>query len=107
MLNELKALMLLEKCRGDEIWSVEFCQQQGVPQDWIDELNDCFESGFASDHQTIYVGSRLVNQYHGVRDRDLAFRLGELLGVDTNSMTAMATSKSAEVRLIKEAVDEG
>jgi hypothetical protein len=107
LLNEILALNLLNQCRGDEIWSVEVCREQGVPEAWIAELSDCFESGFRSDRQTIYVAGRVTNQYHGVRDRDLAFRLAEYLGVDTSRVTAQVLGSVAEVRALKEAVEEG
>jgi len=77
--------MLLNECNGDEIWSVAYCQQQDVPRAWVEELADCYESGFRFDRDTIYVGARPINQYHGVRDRDLAFKLAEFLGVDTGA----------------------
>ena len=106
-LDEVVALRLLNLCRGDEIWSPELCREQGVPAAWIEELAVCFESGFRSDRQTIYVEGRLTNQYFGVRDRDLAFRLAEFLGVNTAQVTSLALGPVAEVRLLREAVEEG
>ena len=44
MLSRLKARMLLSECRGDEIWSAQLCREQGVPEAWIEELADAFES---------------------------------------------------------------
>ena len=73
---------------------------------WIEELSDCFESGFRSDRQTIYENEKVVNQYFGIRDIDLAVRLGEYLGVDTARATSLAFSPEAAVIAIKEAVDE-
>lgn len=105
--NETIALQLLNLCRGDEIWSPEYCREHHVPEQWIAELSDCFESGFRSNRQTIYVEGRLTNQYYGVRDRDLAFRLAEYLGVDSGRVTASALGPEAEVRALKEAVEEG
>jgi hypothetical protein len=106
MLARYKARMLLSQCRGDEIWSVALCRQQGVPEAWIEELADCFESGFRSDRQVIYHDDQMVNQYHGVRDLDLAYRLAEFLGVDSGPATALAFGPVAEVRALQEAVDE-
>ena len=63
-----RALARLSECRGDEIWSIEHCRERGVPEDWIDDLSDAFESGYRTDRETIYVGNTSVNQYHGVRD---------------------------------------
>ena len=99
--------MLLEKCRGDEIWSVEHCEQVGVPRDWIEELVDTTESGFNSDLETVYVEERVVNHYHGVQDLLLAFKLGEYLGVDTTQVRSAAFGRIAQVNKIKEAVEEG
>ena len=105
-MNRLTALTLLGECTGDEIWSVEYCGQAGVPEVWIDELNDCFESGFRFDRDTIYYENRTVHQFHGVRDVDLAFRLAEYLGVDTARVTANALGRTAEVLALQDAIDE-
>lgn len=106
MLSRLKALQLLTKCRGDEIWSVETCRQEGVPEEWIAELSDATESGFDCDLDTLYVEDRVVNQYHGVQDLKLAFKIGEMFGVDTSSIQYLAFGKIAQVEAIKEAIDE-
>lgn len=106
MLNRLKALQLLSKCRGDEIWSVETCRQEGVPEDWISELSDATESGFEFDLDTLYVEDRVVNHYHGVQDLKLAFKIGELLGVEVSEIQYQAFGRIAQVEAIKEAVDE-
>lgn len=106
MLTRLKARILLSQCKGNEIWSPETCREQGVPAAWIDEMSDTFESGFQSDRETIYVGDRVTNQYRGVRDRDLAYRLAEFLGVDTVSATQFALGSIAEVQMLQEAVEE-
>ena len=92
-LDTISAQMLLLKCTGDEIWSVETCLAAGVPQIWIDELLDCFESGYDTDRNTIYVDDELteekmVNQYQGVLDLHLAYKLSEFLGIDWKSLTA-------------------
>ena len=72
------------------------------------ELADCFESGFQSELQKIYVeGDRPVNQFHGVHDLQLAYKLGEFLGVDVQRVTATAIGDTREVQAIKEAVEEG
>lgn len=107
MIARDRALALLSECMGDEIWSVEHCRLRRVPDVWIEELSDAFESGFEHDRQTIYYQQRAVNQYHGVRDQDLACKLGEALGVDVARATAMAASPTATVTAIKEAVFEG
>ena len=106
MLTRLKARILLSQCRGNEIWSPETCRTQGVPATWIDELCDNYESGFNTDDETIYVGDRVTNQYRGVRDLDIAYRLAEFLGVDANLATELALGAMAEVRALQEAVDE-
>ncbi len=106
MISRLRALALLSECTGVDIWSVAHCQERGVPQSWIDEFADAFESGYASDRDTIYHEARPVNQYHGIHDLQLAFRLGEYLGIDVQRATATALSPTAQVRAIQEAVDE-
>lgn len=106
MLNRLKALTLLSECTGDDIWSVEHCRLRGIPEDWIDDLADCFESSFLRDSQTIYLDDRPVNQYQGLRDVDLAIKLGEYLGVDVESLLAAAASRARLVSAIRAAVEE-
>ena len=101
-----RALVLLDECTGNEIWSVDHCRQRRVPEAWIEELSDAYESGYQSDRQTIYVDQHSVNQYHGVRDVDLALKLGESLGIDVSSVTALATSRTRVVAAIKEALME-
>lgn len=106
MLTRLKALMLLAECRGDEIWSRELCQAKGIPPVWIEEMCDAYESGFRSDRDTIYDEAGVTNQYEGVRDLHLAYRLADYLGVDSQQVTALAVGREAEVRALKEAVEE-
>ena len=106
MISRVKARMLLAECRGDEIWSSQLCRQKGVPAAWIEELADCYESGFNSDRETIYENGQVTNQYSGVRDLVLARRLAEFLGVDAVRATEFALGREAEVRALQEAVDE-
>jgi len=110
-LDRITAQMLLLKCTGDQIWSVEACQKEGIPAIWIQELQDCFESGFDTDRNTIYVddewlGEKMVNQYKGVLDLHLAYKLAEYLGIDWKSETATALGRRAEVDALKDALDE-
>ncbi len=106
MLTRLKALTLLSECTGDDIWSVEHCQLRGVPEAWIDALVDCYESGFERLSQTIYVRDAIVNQYHGLRDIDLAVKLGEFLGIDVEALNATSATRSRLVVAIKQAIEE-
>lgn len=104
MISRDRALALLSECTGDEIWSLEHCRLRRVPPVWIEQLADTYESGFAADSQTIYHQQRVTNQYHGIRDVDLAVKLGEALGVDIPRATDTALNRAAVVRAIKEAV---
>jgi hypothetical protein len=105
-LTRLKALTLLSECHGDDIWSVEHCRLRGVPEVWIDELADCYESGFQSSSQTIFVCDEIVNQYHGLRDVDIACKLGAFLGVDVAGLNATAASRVRLVTAIRQAIEE-
>ena len=105
-MNSIRAQSLLLQCRGDEIWSMETCRQQGVPDAWIDELVDAFESGYDADRNTIYENGQMVNQYHGVSDLQLAYKLAEYLGIDCQQATQFALSRQAQVTALKEAVEE-
>ena len=102
-----KALALLSLCRGDEIWSVTHCREQGIPEAWIEELADAYDSGFRRDQDTIYVADQTTNQYHGVRDLDLAMKLAESMGVQAERATANVLGKRARVQAIKQALFDG
>lgn len=104
MLNRIKALALLSECTGDDIWSLEHCRLRGLPESWIEELSDCFESGFRTNSQTIYLGKLGVNQFEGVRDVDLALKLGAFLGVQVDRLQALWPSRTGLVEAIREAV---
>lgn len=106
-MRRIDALMLLSECSGDDIWSVEHCRLRRIPNDWIDEMSDGFESGFDTDLNTIYVGDQVVNQYEGIHDFDLAVRIGEHIGIDVRSLVGRASSRRELVRLIQDTIEEG
>ncbi len=99
-----RALAILDECRGDEIWSVEHCRMRGVPEAWIEELADAFESGFNSDSQTIYWNGQTTNQFHGVHDVKLAIAVAQSMGLDVDRVTEAALGRRGIVQAIKEAV---
>jgi hypothetical protein len=105
-MSRLKALTLLSECTGDDIWSIEHCRMRGLPEDWIQELSDCYESGFKQLSQTIFVGDEPVNQYHGLKDVDIAIKLGEHLGIDVEALRITASSRVRLVTAIQEAIEE-
>lgn len=123
MIARHRALALLSECTGETIWPVDHCRLRGVPEEWIDELAEALESGFDNDRDTIYRSDmdfarrQPTNQFHGVRDVDLATRLGKSLGVDVDSLAGRslgraalgraALGRAALVAAIKEAVMEG
>ena len=102
-----RALAILSKCVGNEIWSAGHCRDAGVPEVWFEELSDVFESGFQADSQTIYIGNDVTNQYHGVRDLDLAIQIARSMGLDVDRVTATALGRLAVVQAIKDAVMDG
>ena len=99
--------MLLTECTGDDIWSIEYCRKRHVPDDWIDELQDAYESGFDSSHQTIYYRNEIVNQFEGIRDVDLACKIGQLLKVNVARIVKQQICRASVVREIREAIEEG
>lgn len=105
-MNRSHALMLLSECTGDDIWSVEYCTQRLVPDAWIKQLQDAYESGFDSNDATIFYREKLVSQFEGVRDVDLACKLGQLLGLDVDRIVSSQYSRTSVVRAIREAVEE-
>ncbi|MCY2982684.1 MAG: hypothetical protein NTY15_03510 [Planctomycetota bacterium] len=106
-MNRSQALKLLSECNGDDIWSLEYCRKRQIPEVWIDELLDAYESGFSSDSQTIYYRNEIVNQFEGIRDVDLACRIGQLLKVNVARIVSQQPTRTAIVREIREALEEG
>ncbi len=105
-LTSTTAEMLLLKCNGDEIWDVNRCQREGVPNLWIEELVENYESGYDSDRNTVYFEEKMVNQFRGVLDLHLAYKLAEYLGIDWKRATAFALTRQAEVAAIIAELDE-
>ncbi len=105
-MDQISAQMLLLKCQGDEIWDLDTCRSAGVPESWIEELCERFESGFDSDRNTIYHENRMVNQYEGISDLSLAYKLAEYLGIDWERASASAISRRGIVAAIKTELDE-
>jgi len=105
-MNPFLALELLNECTGNDLWSIDHCNLRNVPASWIEELSGGFESSYRIDSETIYVGDKKVNQYEGIRDVDLAIKLGEYLGVDTAPLQVLALTRHGLVRAIREAVEE-
>lgn len=101
-----RALAILDECTGEHIWSPEHCQLRGVPAQWMQRLSDAYESGFSDDSQTIYTDRGLINQYHGVRDVDLAVQAGRALGVDVDRILSRYPSRVSIVAAIKQAVSD-
>ena len=105
-MDPISAQMILLKCQGDEIWDVDTCRSAGIPEQWIEELLDRFESGYDSDRNTIYQDDKMVNQYEGVSDLHLAYKLAEYLGIDWEKASATAISRRGIVAAIKSELDE-
>lgn len=107
MFDSVAAQMLLLKCTGDEIWSEQTCREAGVPDAWIEELCENYESGFDSDTNKIYgEDGKLTNQYRGVSDLLLARKLADFIGLDWHNAASLAFDRRGEVSAIKEALDE-
>jgi len=102
-----RVLALLAECTGDEIWSVAHCQSRRVPDRWIAELSDAYESNFQRDSETIYTDAGTTNQYHGVRDVDLAIRLAESMGIRVDPHALARFGRRRLVQAIKDAVLAG
>ena len=102
-----RLLSLLAECTGDEIWSVEHCRERRVPETWIEQMSDAFESGFNSDSQTIYTDAGVANQYHGIHDLDLAIRIANEMGIRVDRASLARFGRSRLVQAIKDAVMAG
>ena len=105
-MDPVAAQMLLLKCQGDEIWPEQDCVSAGVPQVWIDELVEQYESGFDTDRNTIYVQGRVTNQFRGISDLRLAYKIAESLGINGHQETAHLMTRTAKVAALKAALDE-
>ncbi len=105
-ISEINALALLSQCRGDEIWSLEYARNAGVPEAWIELMVDRFESGFDRDTNKIYQAGTLVNQYEGIRDLDLAYQIGEHLGYDCSTIRMTVLDRRRQVHSIKQMIEE-
>ena len=109
-MDHVAAQMLLLKCHGDEIWPEHECVAAGVPQSWIDQLIDQYESGFDTDRNTIYVqgrdGQRVTNQFRGVSDLLLAYKIAEYLAIDWRRETGHLMDRVSKVNALKDALDE-
>ena len=106
IMNAISAQMLLLKCEGDEIWPEDVCLAAGIPQVWIDELVEQYESGFDTDQNTIYKDGQIVNQFKGVSDLLLAYKLADYIGIDWQKETGQIISRTGKVDALKEALDE-
>jgi len=106
-MNRSRALLILAECTGDDIWSIQHCQKRQVPETWIRQLRDAYESGFDSHDSMIYYDHQVVNQFEGVRDVDLACKIGKLLGVDIKRILQSHSTRTGVVHAIREAIEDG
>lgn len=97
----------LAECTGETIWSVDYAKSRRVPESWIRDMADAFESGFNDDRQTIYLGDKIVGQYHGIRDVDLARRIASEIGLNIAEIESRSISRSHLVQNINAAIEEG
>jgi hypothetical protein len=94
------------ECTGDDIWSIEYCRQVRVPEIWIAECVDAYESGFDQNANTIYYRDRVVNQFEGVRDVDIACMIARQLGINVKRLIESSFSRADLVRKIRETIEE-
>ncbi|MCA9136364.1 MAG: hypothetical protein KDB00_06390 [Planctomycetales bacterium] len=97
----------MAECTGDDIWSVQHCRARRIPETWIEQLSDAYESGFDRKSQTIYTDEGVTNQYHGVRDVDLAIRLADSMGIRVDANAIARLGRARLVQAIKDAVMNG
>lgn len=70
-------------------------------------MSDAYESGFQRDSQTIYTDDGVTNQYHGIRDVDLAIRLAHSMGIRIDANALARFGRARLVQAIKDAVMNG
>ena len=100
------ALHLLSQCDGDEIWSCDYCRSQRVPEDWITQLRDIYESDFSDPGSTIFEEGRRLSQYEGIRSVDIAVSVAECLGIQVDPWVLSNNHRALIVEWIKERVEE-
>lgn len=105
-MNRDHLLNLLSQCTGDEIWSLEYCRQFRVPEAWISECMDAYESGFDRNSNTIYYLDRIVNQFEGVRDVDIACMIAKQLGMNPQRLIETSFSRTDLVNKIRDTIEE-
>lgn len=102
-----RALDLLQECTGDTIWPVDYARARRVPEAWIEQFRDSFESGFQSDTQTIYTEDSVTNQFHGIRDVDLVRAIAIDFGMSIEQYESVSLSRRDFVNRIRTAIEEG
>ena len=55
----------------------------------------------------IFYRSEVVNQFEGIRDVDLACKIGQLLEVNVSRIVQSQITRAGVVRAIQEAIEEG
>lgn len=106
-MNRSNLLNWLAECTGDDVWSIDYCKKSGIPESWIRDLSEIYESGFKTSNEVLYHEGKRIHQYKGIRDSDLAMRIALQLGYPVDAIERAALSHSDLVRRIKEAVEEG
>ncbi len=107
MINRSTLLYWLAECTGDDVWSIEYCKKSGIPDSWIRDLSEIYESGFKTSKEILYHKGNRIHQYQGIRDCDLARRIAQQLGYSVEAIERTALSQSDLVRRIKETIEEG
>ena len=105
-MNRSYLLNLLMECTGDDIWSPEYCRQRRVPDSWVSQCVDAYESGFDRNSNTIYYRDRVVNQFEGVRDVDIACLIAKELGLNPQRLIEISMSRADLVKRIRETIEE-
>jgi hypothetical protein len=99
-------LNLLTECTGDDIWPLDYCRQRRIPENWIDELRDAYETGFDSPTNMIFFRGEIVNQFEGIRDVDIASKIAANWPLPIGKLAETAWSRADLVNKIKEAIEE-
>ncbi len=79
-MNRSNLLNWLAECTGDDVWSIDYCKRSGIPDSWIRDLSEIYESGFKTSKEVLYHEGKRIHQYRGIRDSDLARRISQQLG---------------------------
>jgi hypothetical protein len=110
MMSPETILRLADQCDGWSILCPDHLRDDGLSDDLIAELADCFESNPSEHKASIFDNDgRLLTQVYGIYSLSLLRRLAALVNADLSGVVAMGRGTQAEQfkRAIRQAISKG